>query len=128
MSKGTTTTSDALALCVRLWLLWGKFRGLRVLKRWGGRYGLWVGCGWQVERTKLVEQCWLKTMSPPYIEGTGINFTVLRLSFRIGPYVRISNVGMPGEETTYESVNEEIRLSGFTERTIRRRRPDEVEA
>lgn len=41
-----------------------------VLKQWGNRF--WFGFGTQSAKTKLVERAWLKTVFPPYLEGSGI--------------------------------------------------------
>jgi len=95
-----------ISMFCMVWDWCTRFRHLRILKSWGGRYGVWLGVGWQSERTRLIERSWLVTVFPPYLRGSGISFSLMRFCVRGGGYKRLTDAGLDDE---YVDVEEEIK-------------------
>ena len=76
---------------------WARASRFRLLKYWGGRRGVWLGMGWQSERTRLIERSWLRTILPPYLDGPGVCFAVRYFTVRVGWYRTIGDYGMYDE-------------------------------
>lgn len=93
-----------------LWSWWARFRRLRILKSYGGRWGIWMGIGWQSQSTPFLTRSWLTTVMPPYLRGIGLNVSVLRFSVRGGWYRRLSDHGWSDEDVDTDG---ELKVLGW---------------
>lgn len=96
-----------------------------MLKAWGMRYGVWLGLGWQSEKTSFFKRAWLRTVLPPYLRGVGVS-AGRSFCVRLGVYRRIGDFDYYGGEVDIDGELAALEWRAIEEETCEEDEPTEL--